>query len=141
IKRVGAMGVAGEIAKGDAFQKGKYHGDLSQLKKDMTDIEKSKSDSMHGQARGVRRNYQVNPDMYDRNAAASEKAKQQSLDKSITAQGGEDKYAATQARDAALKATMQQKAQQGALKEYIQGQGYTPEAADKMAKAIMEGGK
>ncbi len=75
IQRGSEMGVASEVAKGRGFKSGKYKGDIDKFESDSKDIEKSKSDSMHGQARGVRANYDKNPNIYERNASTSEKSK------------------------------------------------------------------
>ncbi|MFA6195365.1 MAG: conjugal transfer protein TraG N-terminal domain-containing protein [Sulfurimonas sp.] len=107
IQRVGAMGVAGEVAKGDAFQKSKYGGNLDRFESDTTDIEKSKSDSMFGQAEGVRKNYKANPDMYSQNAEYSEESRQQSTDRKIQTQGGIAGAVAIDIADSAMKAASQ----------------------------------
>jgi hypothetical protein len=113
IQRGSEMGVASEVAKGRGFKNGKYKGNIDAFERDSKDIEKSKSDSMHGQARGVRANYDKNSNIYDRNASASEKSRQQTMDEKITRQGGENASVAVDVGEASLKAS----SQKGALKE------------------------
>ncbi|WP_152184388.1 hypothetical protein [Sulfurimonas indica] len=234
IKRVGAMGVAGEIAKGDAFQKGVYKGNLKKYQKDIKTGEEEKLTGMHEHSSNLRKNYgrdlngkfkdktlaqsisneiedidnqkaklgahtaknakimkaldekkaslqtalhdakkgltlgdvnslsdqskqqslmgqalgiQANNKSginYAQNAMYGEMSKQQSTAAKIKTQGGVEKAVSSDVAEASLKAKMQQMGTQGSISEYLQskaGGGYSPEVADKMAKAIMEGGK
>lgn len=73
----------------------------------MTDIEKSKSDSMFGQAEGVRGNYKANKDIYSQNAEYGEESKQQSTSAKIAAQGGIAAAVTVDVKDASMKAAEQ----------------------------------
>ncbi|NOQ32514.1 MAG: hypothetical protein GQ570_15520 [Helicobacteraceae bacterium] len=143
IQRVGAQGVVSEIAKGDGFQKGKYKGDISKYKEDMSDIEKSKSDSTFGQAKGVRENYKKGVS-YSDNAEHGETSKQQSTKAKLDVQGGVKGATAVDVADASVKAKMQQSALDGSLQQHLmskEGGGHSKEAAEKMTDAILSGGK
>ncbi len=104
--------MASEVAKGDALQKSKYGigldgKGLGKYESDMTDIEKSKSDSMFGQAKGVRKNYGVNKDMYSQNAEYGEESKQQATNAKIATQGGIAAAVATDVKAASMQAAEQ----------------------------------
>ncbi len=59
---------------------------------------------MHGQAKGVRDNYRVNKDIYDRNAEYGEESKQQSTNSKIDTLGGVGKAVALDVKSASIQA-------------------------------------
>ncbi|MBA1433564.1 MAG: hypothetical protein FAF04_08255, partial [Epsilonproteobacteria bacterium] len=106
-------------------------------------IEDSKVDSQLGQAAGIKEN--VNKGVsYAQNAMYSEESKQQSTKAKIDTQGGVEKAVASDVAEATIKAKQQQAGTIGSITEFLQskaGGSHSSQEAEKMAKAIMEGGK
>ncbi|MDF1875625.1 conjugal transfer protein TraG N-terminal domain-containing protein [Sulfurimonas sp. SAG-AH-194-I05] len=137
IQRTGAMGVASEVAKGRGFKNGEFGGNIDKFEDASTLIEQSKSDSMHGQAKGVDANYKVNPNMYSQNAQYSEESKQQTTDAKIKAQGGKVSDAvAVDVAESSIKATQQKDALLGSMAQHAGG----GETGKKIADEILAGG-
>ncbi|MDK9693431.1 MAG: hypothetical protein OEL19_04175 [Sulfurimonas sp.] len=149
IQRASAAGMASEVAKGDALQKSKYgmgldDKGLGKYESDMTDIEKSKSDSMFRQPEGVRKNYAankaINPNMYVQNAEFGEESKEQSTNAKIATAGSIGQAVAMDVADAAIKTKQQQEGLRGSVESYLQGGGQSKAVAEEMAKGILSGG-
>ncbi|MDQ7062548.1 MAG: hypothetical protein Q9M43_16095 [Sulfurimonas sp.] len=107
IKRVAAMGMASEVAKGRGFKNSKYGGDIEKFESDSENIERSKSDSMFGQAKGVRANKKAGVDYAD-NAQYGEESSQQSTTAKLKAQDGVAGAVKIDVGDATIKAKVQE---------------------------------
>ena len=107
------------------------------------ELEDSKLSSQIGQAGGIKNNIAKGVD-YAQNAMYGEESKQQSTKAKIDTQGGVGAAVTSDVNEATLKAKQQQMGTTGNLREYLQskaGGGHSPLEADKMAKAIMDGGR
>ncbi len=106
-------------------------------------ISQSKIDSQLGQALGIENNKDKGVN-YAQNAMYGEESKQQSTKAKIDKQGGVESAVATDVAESSIKAVQQQMGTKGNLTEYLQskaGGSHSEQEAQKMAKAIMEGGQ